>query len=139
MGLLLLFVGVSFFAVGVFDTSFERVLFVPTVLFALLNAATRDELLFCLFDVTPEFFKATAFCLRSSSTFANFLFAGLVVVLFFLAFLDDLLLLVTLSFPFIVDFTDPTTGEWNSPTKGGRMPEPTRHGDWHHKGRCTDF
>jgi ubiquinone/menaquinone biosynthesis C-methylase UbiE len=38
-----------------------------------------------------------------------------------------------------VDFTDPTTGEWNSPTKGGRMPEPTRHGDWHHKGRCTDF
>ena len=38
-----------------------------------------------------------------------------------------------------VDFTDPSTGEWNSPTRGGKLPEPTRHGDWHHNGRCTDF
>ena len=38
-----------------------------------------------------------------------------------------------------VDFTNPETGEWNSPTRGGKRPEPTRHGDWHHMGRCTDF
>ena len=38
-----------------------------------------------------------------------------------------------------VDYTDDTTGEWNGPTRGGRRPEPTRHGDWHIMGRCTDF
>ena len=29
--------------------------------------------------------------------------------------------------------------EWGGPMRGGRYPEPTRHGDWHQKGRCTDF
>jgi len=29
--------------------------------------------------------------------------------------------------------------EWGGPLRGGRYPEPTRHGDWHQKGRCTDF
>ena len=24
-------------------------------------------------------------------------------------------------------------------TGGGKGPEPTRYGDWEHKGRCTDF
>ena len=38
-----------------------------------------------------------------------------------------------------VDYTDEFTGEWNGPTRGGRRPEPTRHGDWHVMGRCTDF
>ena len=38
-----------------------------------------------------------------------------------------------------VDYTDEQTGEWNGPTRGGRRPEPTRHGDWHVMGRCTDF
>lgn len=38
-----------------------------------------------------------------------------------------------------VDYTDDLTGEWNGPTRGGRRPEPTRHGDWHVMGRCTDF
>jgi SAM-dependent methyltransferase len=38
-----------------------------------------------------------------------------------------------------VDYTDDHTGEWNGPTRGGRRPEPTRHGDWHVMGRCTDF
>ena len=31
------------------------------------------------------------------------------------------------------------TKEWGGPTRGGRMPEPTRYGDWERKGRCTDF
>jgi hypothetical protein len=34
---------------------------------------------------------------------------------------------------------DPATREWGGPTKGGRMPEPTRFGDWERKGRLTDF
>ena len=34
-----------------------------------------------------------------------------------------------------VDMFNPDTGEWNGPRQG----EPTRHGDWAHKGRCTDF
>lgn len=29
--------------------------------------------------------------------------------------------------------------EWNGPRRGGRLPEPTRYGDWERKGRCTDF
>lgn len=29
--------------------------------------------------------------------------------------------------------------EWGGPRRGGRMPEPTRYGDWERKGRCTDF
>ena len=29
--------------------------------------------------------------------------------------------------------------EWGGPMRGGRMPEPTRFGDWERKGRCTDF
>jgi hypothetical protein len=29
--------------------------------------------------------------------------------------------------------------EWGGPTRGGRMPEPTRFGDWERKGRCSDF
>mmetsp|Transcript_17978 Transcript_17978/g.34026 ORF Transcript_17978/g.34026 Transcript_17978/m.34026 type:complete len:151 (-) Transcript_17978:419-871(-) len=29
--------------------------------------------------------------------------------------------------------------EWGGPTRGGRMQEPTRFGDWERKGRCTDF
>lgn len=29
--------------------------------------------------------------------------------------------------------------EWGGPRRGGRMPEPTRFGDWERKGRCTDF
>jgi len=29
--------------------------------------------------------------------------------------------------------------EWGGPTRGGRLPEPTRYGDWERKGRCTDF
>ena len=35
----------------------------------------------------------------------------------------------------LVDLVNPETGEWNGP----RGPEPTRHGDWHSKGRCSDF
>ena len=38
-----------------------------------------------------------------------------------------------------VDMLDEATGEWGGPTKGGTLPEPTRHGDWHNRGRCTDF
>ena len=34
-----------------------------------------------------------------------------------------------------VDMINPETGEWNGP----RGLEPTRHGDWHQKGRATDF
>ena len=35
----------------------------------------------------------------------------------------------------LVDLVNAETGEWNGP----RGPEPTRHGDWHSKGRCSDF
>lgn len=39
---------------------------------------------------------------------------------------------------------DPVLGlgavrEWGGPTRGGRLSEPTRYGDWERKGRCTDF
>lgn len=39
---------------------------------------------------------------------------------------------------------DPVLGlgkvqEWGGPTRGGRLAEPTRFGDWERKGRCTDF
>ena len=37
-------------------------------------------------------------------------------------------------------FVDTSMGkEWGGPTRGGRMPEPTRFGDWERDGRCTDF
>uniref|UniRef100_A0A7S1D661 Succinate dehydrogenase assembly factor 4, mitochondrial n=1 Tax=Cyclophora tenuis TaxID=216820 RepID=A0A7S1D661_CYCTE len=42
-------------------------------------------------------------------------------------------------------FVDPHTSlgtsmrEWGGPRRGGRLPEPTRFGDWERKGRCTDF
>ncbi|CAH0379440.1 unnamed protein product [Pelagomonas calceolata] len=37
-------------------------------------------------------------------------------------------------------FVDTNMGkEWGGPTRGGRMPEPTRFGDWERKGRATDF
>ena len=29
--------------------------------------------------------------------------------------------------------------EWGGPTRGGKLAEPTRFGDWERKGRCTDF
>ena len=29
--------------------------------------------------------------------------------------------------------------EWGGPTRGGRLLEPTRFGDWEQKGRCSDF
>mmetsp|Transcript_14363 Transcript_14363/g.23257 ORF Transcript_14363/g.23257 Transcript_14363/m.23257 type:complete len:80 (+) Transcript_14363:73-312(+) len=29
--------------------------------------------------------------------------------------------------------------EWGGPRRGGRLPEPTRYGDWERKGRCSDF
>lgn len=29
--------------------------------------------------------------------------------------------------------------EWGGPLRGGRLPEPTRFGDWERKGRCTDY
>ena len=29
--------------------------------------------------------------------------------------------------------------EYGGPTRGGRMPEPTRFGDWERKGRTSDF
>ena len=29
--------------------------------------------------------------------------------------------------------------EWGGPQRGGRLPEPTRYGDWERKGRCSDF
>ena len=29
--------------------------------------------------------------------------------------------------------------EWGGPRRGGRLPEPTRYGDWERKGRATDF
>ncbi|GAX13181.1 hypothetical protein FisN_17Hh111 [Fistulifera solaris] len=31
------------------------------------------------------------------------------------------------------------TMEWGGPRRGGRLPEPTRYGDWERKGRATDF
>lgn len=31
------------------------------------------------------------------------------------------------------------TSEWGGPQRGGRLPEPTRYGDWERKGRCSDF
>jgi len=34
-----------------------------------------------------------------------------------------------------VDMFNPDTGEWNGP----RLGEPTRYGDWAHKGRTSDF
>jgi hypothetical protein len=37
------------------------------------------------------------------------------------------------------DFFDFKIREWGGPRRGGRMPEPTRFGDWERKGRCTDF
>lgn len=42
-------------------------------------------------------------------------------------------------------FVDPdvslgqTQREWGGPRRGGRLPEPTRYGDWERKARCTDF
>jgi len=37
-------------------------------------------------------------------------------------------------------FVETTMGrEWGGPTRGGRMCEPTMHGDWSRKGRCSDF
>ena len=37
-------------------------------------------------------------------------------------------------------FVDTSMGkEWGGPTRGGKMPEPTRFGDWERKGRATDF
>jgi hypothetical protein len=42
-------------------------------------------------------------------------------------------------------FVDPhetfehSSREWGGPRRGGRLPEPTRFGDWERKGRCTDF
>lgn len=32
-----------------------------------------------------------------------------------------------------------TIQEWGGPRRGGRLPEPTRYGDWERKGRCSDF
>ena len=29
--------------------------------------------------------------------------------------------------------------EWGGPTRGGKLAEPTRFGDWERKGRCSDF
>ena len=37
--------------------------------------------------------------------------------------------------PYAFEYNDPKK-EFGFKTKG---PEPTRHGDWEHKGRCTDF
>ncbi|GMI51906.1 hypothetical protein TeGR_g485 [Tetraparma gracilis] len=37
-------------------------------------------------------------------------------------------------------FVDTPMGkEWGGPTRGGRHAEPTMHGDWSRKGRCSDF
>ena len=33
----------------------------------------------------------------------------------------------------------PAGMEYGGPTRGGRMPEPTRFGDWERKGRTSDF
>tara|TARA_A100001011_G_scaffold382775_1_gene453096 strand:+ start:9587 stop:9859 length:273 start_codon:yes stop_codon:yes gene_type:complete len=29
--------------------------------------------------------------------------------------------------------------EWGGPLRGGKLPEPTRFGDWERKGRCSDY
>mmetsp|Transcript_16084 Transcript_16084/g.40323 ORF Transcript_16084/g.40323 Transcript_16084/m.40323 type:complete len:100 (+) Transcript_16084:415-714(+) len=34
---------------------------------------------------------------------------------------------------------DHNKAEWGGPRRGGRLPEPTRFGDWERKGRCSDF
>jgi Protein of unknown function (DUF1674) len=34
---------------------------------------------------------------------------------------------------------DHTKKEWGGPRRGGRLPEPTRFGDWERNGRCSDF
>lgn len=42
-------------------------------------------------------------------------------------------------------FVDPhesfehSSREWGGPRRGGRLPEPTRYGDWERNGRCSDF
>mmetsp|Transcript_2573 Transcript_2573/g.3943 ORF Transcript_2573/g.3943 Transcript_2573/m.3943 type:complete len:159 (-) Transcript_2573:331-807(-) len=36
-------------------------------------------------------------------------------------------------------FVEKAMLEWGGPTRGGRLQEPTRFGDWERKGRCTDF
>lgn len=36
-------------------------------------------------------------------------------------------------------FEHGNTREWGGPRRGGRLPEPTRFGDWERKGRCSDF
>lgn len=33
----------------------------------------------------------------------------------------------------------PMGKEWGGPTRGGRLAEPTRFGDWERKGRASDF
>lgn len=33
----------------------------------------------------------------------------------------------------------PSGPEYGGPTKGGKLKEPTRYGDWERNGRCTDF
>ena len=39
----------------------------------------------------------------------------------------------------VLSLVDPSNMEWGGPTKGGRLPEPTRFGDWEKKARCIDF
>ncbi|RLN96809.1 hypothetical protein BBJ28_00014480 [Nothophytophthora sp. Chile5] len=33
----------------------------------------------------------------------------------------------------------PSGVEYGGPTRGGKLKEPTRYGDWERKGRCSDF
>ncbi|POM76801.1 hypothetical protein PHPALM_5935 [Phytophthora palmivora] len=33
----------------------------------------------------------------------------------------------------------PSGVEYGGPTRGGKLKEPTRFGDWERKGRCSDF
>jgi hypothetical protein len=33
----------------------------------------------------------------------------------------------------------PMGAEYGGPTRGGKLKEPTRFGDWERKGRCSDF
>ncbi|ETO64225.1 hypothetical protein F442_18014 [Phytophthora nicotianae P10297] len=33
----------------------------------------------------------------------------------------------------------PSGAEYGGPTRGGKLKEPTRFGDWERKGRCSDF
>ncbi|CAI5733952.1 unnamed protein product [Peronospora destructor] len=33
----------------------------------------------------------------------------------------------------------PSGTEYGGPTRGGKLKEPTRYGDWERKGRCSDF